>query len=266
MTPAASSDQAVTHVAQIWRHPIKALGAERIERVTLAAGRTMPFDRVWALAHDKTRFDFDAPEWVGCASFLRCSIAPLFAAVSARFDEAAGKLTLSHPQLDTLTFDPSEAQDRARFRDWVAPICPEGVPGPLALAQAPGRGMTDSDFPSVSVKSLASLRAISERMGVTLDPRRFRGNIWLDGGAPWEEFDWVGSEIAIGGARLRVVERVVRCNATKANPETGLRDAETLGALESHFGHKDFGVYCEVVEGGTVAAGDPLICNSAMQV
>ena len=244
------------HVAHIWRHPIKSLGSERIDHVTLAAGRAMPFDRAWALAHTKTRFDFDAPEWVPCSSFLSGSVAPLFAAASAKVDETTGRLTLSHPRLPGLTIDPEDADDRARFRDWVTPICPEGVPGPLALVQAPGRGMTDSDYPSVSVKSLASLRSLSGHMGVALDPRRFRGNIWLDGLEPWEEFNWVGREITIGGARLKVVERVVRCNATKNNPETGARDADTLGALEAQFGHKDFGVYCEVVEGGPVATSD----------
>lgn len=244
------------HVAQIWRHPIKGLGAERIERVALAEGRTMPMDRVWALAHENTRFDFDAPEWAPCSAFLRCSIAPLFAAAAARYDEATSRLTLRHPQLPDLSIDPGDAGDQARLRDWVAPICPQG-PGPLALARAPGRGMTDSDYPSVSVKSLASLRALSQHLGVALDPRRFRGNIWLDGGAPWEEFDWVGDEITVGGARLKVVERIERCNATKANPETGIRDADTVGTLEAAYGHKDFGVSCEVVEGGPVAEGDP---------
>jgi uncharacterized protein YcbX len=249
--------QTAAHVTQIWRHPIKSLGAERIGRVELAAGSTMPFDRVWAMAHEKTRFDFDAPGWAPCQSFLRGSIAPLFGAVTARADEDAGTLTLSHPQLSDLTIDPDDAADRGRFLDWVSPICPQGVPGPVGLARAPGRGMTDTDFPSVSVKSLASLRVLSEHMGVTLDPRRFRGNIWLDGLVPWQEFNWVGREITIGGARLKVVERVVRCNATKNNPVTGIRDAETLGALEAHYGHKDFGVYCQVIAGGPVADGDP---------
>jgi hypothetical protein len=248
--------QPAAHVAQIWRHPIKSLGAERVGRVELLAGRTMPFDRVWALAHEKTRFDFDAPGWVPCQSFLRGSIAPLFGAVTARTDEAAGKLTLSNPQLADLTVDPDDPADRARFLGWIAPICPRDVPGPLGLARAPGRGMTDTDFASVSVKSLASLRALSEHMGVELDPRRFRGNIWLDGLAPWREFDWVGREISIGGARLRAVQRVARCNATRNNPATGIRDVDTLNALETRFGHKDFGIYCEVIAGGPVADGD----------
>ena len=245
------------HVAQIWRHPVKSLGAERIARTALLAGRTMPHDRAWALAHEKTRFDFDAPDWRPCQSFLRGSIAPRFGAVCATVDEATGRVTFTHPDRAPLTIDPDQEAERVRFLDWVRPICPEGVPGPLALARAPGRGMTDTDYPSVSVKSLASLRALSEHIATALDPRRFRGNIWLDGLAPWEEFDWIGNEIAVGGAKLRVVERVVRCNATKNNPATGIRDADTLGALESHYGHKDFGVYCEVIGGGTVSEGDP---------
>lgn len=244
-------------VAEIWRHPVKSLGAERIARTALEPGRTMPFDRTWALAHERTRFDFDAPSWVSWQSFLRGAIAPLFAAVSASVDEATGRIAFRHPRLPALEIDPEDTADRARFLDWVRPICPEGMPEPLALVRAPGRGMTDTDFPSVSVKSLASLRALSERMGIGLHPRRFRGNIWLDGLAPWEEFDWIGREIAVGGARLRVVGRVVRCNLTKSNPETGICDADTLGALEAHYGHKDFGVYCQVIAGGTVAEGDP---------
>ncbi|MDH3667005.1 MAG: MOSC domain-containing protein [Paracoccaceae bacterium] len=244
------------HVAEIWRHPIKSLGAERVPSVDLVAGATIPYDRAWALAHEKTRFDFDAPEWTPCSAFLRCSIAPQFAAISARASDD-GKLTLSHPKLGEITIDPDDAADQARLIAWVTPICPEG-PGPLRLAKVSGRGMTDTDFPSVSIKSLASLRALSQRMGTTLNPRRFRGNLWLDGLVPWEEFDWVGSEITVGGARLKVIERVERCNATKANPETGVRDADTLGALETHYGHKDFGIYAQVIAGATVSEGDPV--------
>ncbi len=251
----------VARVAQLWRHPIKSLGAERVARAELAPGATMPFDRTWAIAHEKSRADAEAPGWLPPSAWLRCAVAPLFAAVSASVDEATGRVTLSHPRRPALTFHPDDAADRPRFLDWVGALLPEGLPRPSGLVRVPGRGMTDSDFPSVSVASLASLRALAARMGTRLDPRRFRANIWLDGLAPdslapWEENAWPGREIAIGAARLRVVERITRCNATKANPETGLRDAETLAALEAHLGQPEFAVYCEVLAGGPVAEGD----------
>ena len=51
-------------------------------------------------------------------------------------------------------------------------------------------------------------------------------------------------------------ERIKRCMATTANPDTGRRDADTLGALESGWDHRDFGIYGEVVTPGRVARGD----------
>jgi uncharacterized protein YcbX len=119
-----------------------------------------------------------------------------------------------------------------------------------------GRGMTDSEFPSVSILSTASLADLSARMGQDLSPHRWRGNLWLDGAAPWAEFDWIGREIRIGGAVLRIEERITRCNATKVNPETGKPDADTLAALEAAFGHQDFGVYATVIQSGAIATGD----------
>ena len=40
-----------------------------------------------------------------------------------------------------------------------------------------------------------------------------------------------------------------------ANPDTGRRDADTLGAL-SDLGHQEFGLYAEVIKGGTIRVGD----------
>ncbi len=244
------------HVAALYRHPVKSLGHQAMERLTLIAGQTIPHDREWALAHAKSAFDHDAPEWTRCSVFLRVAINPAFTAVSAAYDDATGELTLTHPAAPPLTVRPAEAEGEAALIAWAARLTPEKLPAPTRLARVPGRGMTDTPFPSVSVKNLASLRALSQKLGRDLDPRRFRGNIWLDGLSPWEEFDWEGREIAVGPARLKIVCPAPRCNATKANPETGRPDADTLGALEEGWGHTDFGMYAEVVAGGEIALGD----------
>jgi uncharacterized protein YcbX len=86
---------------------------------------------------------------------------------------------------------------------------------------------------------------------------RFRGNIWLDGLEPWAEFDLVGRDIRVGQATLSVREVISRCKATTVDPDTGIPDADTLGALQAGWDHQNFGVYGEVVEGGRVAVGDP---------
>jgi uncharacterized protein YcbX len=93
-------------------------------------------------------------------------------------------------------------------------------------------------------------------MGHDLSPYRWRGNLWIDGLQPWAEFDWVGRDVQIGSAVLHVKERIVRCKATSANPSTGQIDADTLGALNAGYGHQDFGVYAQVIRGGSVTLGD----------
>ena len=79
-------------------------------------------------------------------------------------------------------------------------------------------------------------------------------------GAPaWRELDWLGSDIALGGARLRIVSPITRCAATEVNPDTAERDLDTVAALRRHFGHNLMGIYAEVTEGGQIAVGDQAV-------
>ena len=108
----------------------------------------------------------------------------------------------------------------------------------------------------VSLINLGSVGDLARRAGVPLHHLRFRANFYFSGAAPWSELDWVGQELLAGGARLRVVKRIPRCPATEVNPDTAERDANPVAALRAAFGHRDLGVYAEVVEGGRIAVGD----------
>lgn len=239
-------------LAQICRHPIKGHGREPLASVRLLAGACLPWDRHWAVAHEAAKLQ---PGWNPCVNFARGAKVPALMAISSRLDEATGVVTLSHPTQGGLAFRPDDPADLAGFLDWVRPLNPENRAQPVGIVTA-GRGMTDSDFPSVSILNRASLADLSARMAMDLLPDRWRGNLWLNGAAPWAEFGWIGQNIRIGGAVLRIIERITRCNATKVDPETGAVNADTLGALEAGFGHQDFGVYAEVVESGPIAVGD----------
>jgi hypothetical protein len=237
-------------IDQIWRHPIKGIGAETLTQCDLSPDRPVPLDRAWAVLEQGG----DATDgWRACRNFLRGAKGASLMAVTARVD--GDRLHLSHPDLPDLVFSPDH-DDAAMLFDWLAPIYPDTRAAPARLVVSPPQGMSDVPFPSISILNLASLRALSQKLGQPLDPRRFRGNIWLDGPALWEEFDLVGKTLAIGTARLEVVEPITRCRATEANPATGKRDAATLNALETGWGHTDFGVYARVTTGGPIAIGD----------
>ncbi len=245
-------------VADLWRHPIKSHGRERLDQVTLTEGKTMPFDRAWAVAHDAAKIDWNLPEptWAQCANFSRGSKAPSLMAINAAVDETANQITLTHPMLETLTINPDIEADAIRLIEWVKPICPTDRALPERLYKVPGRGMTDSDFPSVSINSFSSLEALSEKAGTDVSPLRFRGNIWIEGAPPWAELDWVDQDIQIGSATLKVIERTERCRATTSNPDTGKIDLDALNVLKDNWGHLDFGVRAIVVKSGDVKIGD----------
>ena len=239
-------------LAHIFRHPIKAHGREALPRALLEQGRCLPFDRHWAVAHEAAHL---MPGWNACMNFTRGAKTPALQAIMAVFDEGKGEMTLTHPGRETLRFDPDTREGQATFLNWVAPLMAGGRAQPARLVKA-GRGMTDTPFESVSILNLSSNRALGQRIGRDLGLDRWRGNLWLEGLAPWEEFDLIGKELMIGEARLKVVERIGRCRATMVDCATGGIDVDTLDALEEGYGHTDFGVYAEVVSGGAVACGD----------
>lgn len=237
------------HLTRIWRYPIKGIGAEALDRVTLTAGLPLPGDRAWAVLEEGG----DATEgWRSCRNFLRGAKGPSLMAVTARTE--AGKIQLSHPDRPDIAIDP--ALDAAALFDWLAPIYPAERRAPAAIAKSPPEGMSDVPFASVSILNAASLRALGQKLGQDLDPLRFRGNLLIDGLAPWEEFDLVGKTLAIGDARLEIIEPITRCRATEANPATGQRDANTLAALNDGWGHQQFGVYAMVRIAGTITTTD----------
>lgn len=238
-------------VSQIWRHPIKGIGAERLDHVGLRVDRPLPLDRAWAVLEEGGEA---ADGWRPCRNFLRGAKGPSLMAVTAKV--AGERIQLSHPERPSLTIVPGDADDALRLFSWLKPIYPADRRPAAALVRAPEAGMSDAPFASVSILNEASLRALSQRLGQTLDPRRFRGNLWLDGLAPWEEFDLVGKRLRIGEAELEVIEPIGRCRATEANPDTGRRDAATLATLEDGWGHTEFGVYAMVRRGGRIASGD----------
>ena len=238
------------NVKELWRHPIKGIGAETLDNVALSAGKPVPLDRAWAILEAGG----DAsPGWRSCRNFLRGAKGPSLMAVQAKTTGDA--ITLTHPDRPALTLPLSEDGQAALF-EWLGPIYPEERQKPVALVPAPEEGLADVPFASVSILSLASLRALSQKAGRDLDTRRFRSNIWLDGLAPWEEFDLVGQTLCAGKARLHVVEPITRCRATEANPKTGHRDTNILRLLEDGWGHSDFGVYAKVTTSGEICLGD----------
>ena len=239
-------------LVQIWRYPIKSHGSENLETIDILNGKTLPLDRKWAVIHDQS--EADGLTWVPCRNFSRVAKAPQLAAISANWI-SENKLELNHPSIGEICINPDHESEK--FINWVNPLMPENRAASKKLVRSVQTGMTDTDFPSISIGNLASHREIEKRHGEELSLLRWRCNLWVDGFAPWDEYKWIGKSIKIGNVTFKVEEEIVRCLATTANPITGVRDVDTLGLLES-MGQDDFTVAATATSDGQIKCGDPV--------
>ena len=99
-------------VTHLWRHPVKGHGVEPLGSVVLAAGATMPWDRVWAIAVEGAKVAPGSRAWAKCANFSRGAKSPELMAIRAVVDEGAGTVTLSHPRQAAITVDPDDPATR----------------------------------------------------------------------------------------------------------------------------------------------------------
>lgn len=245
-------------IETIYRYPVKGLTAEALEDIALTPGETLPHDRRFALAQGDAAFDPATPTWLPKRNFGCLMVNARLALVHSAFDARSGELLLRLPGQPPLAASTRSEEGRAAIAAALTAYLGEEARGTPRFVEAPGHSFSDVAKKVVSIIGLSSLHALEKASGMTLDPLRFRANVYVSGGRPWAEFDWIGQEIQLGQTKLRVVKRIVRCPATEVNPGTGERDAQPPRWLREHFGHADLGVYAEVIEGGRIAIGDAL--------
>jgi GntR family transcriptional regulator/MocR family aminotransferase len=151
-----------------------------------------------------------------------------------------------------------EAHGRAALETFFQNFMPSQLSQAPRLLEAPGHMFTDKAVKYISLINLASLRELEKRWGESLDPLRFRANVYIDGAEPFSELEWVGQRIKLGDVVMKVMQRNGRCAATNVNPDTGERDRNVPGKLRAVFGHKDLGVYLTVAQDGELHEGDPV--------
>jgi uncharacterized protein YcbX len=245
-------------IEHLYRFPVKGLSAEALEAVEVAEGQALPWDRAFALAQGDAPFDPAAPQWLQKTNFMCLMANARIAALRSQFDPASGRLTIRAPDGAEIVDRPLDQAGRARLAVWLSAFLGEEAREAPRFHHVPGHVFGDQKAPVVSLINLASIADLEARQGATRHRLRFRANVYFSGAAALSELEWVGRELLVGSARLRVTKRTVRCPATQVNPETAERDANPVLELHHHYGHADLGVHAEVVEGGRMATGDAI--------
>lgn len=245
------------HVAAIFRHVVKGFTPEPLDRVELAPGQGFPHDRIYAVENGPSGYDPEAPVFTPKQKFTVLAAIPQVAQVRTRFDPATGGLSAEAPGKATFAGRLAERGDREAFAAWLAGFLGEAARGALKVVEAKGEfRFTDHPLGQVSIINMASVRDLSAKMGVDLDPLRFRANFYVEGWPAWAENDWTDRDIMLGWARARVFKPIVRCAAIDVDLTAGVRDHDVVKALFDNYGHMFCGIYVRITEAGRVGLGD----------
>ena len=252
----------MAHVTALYRYPVKGLSAEPLGHLSLDRAQGLSYDRLYALALGTTRFSPRAPEPLDKGHFLMLRANASLAALRTKLDPDTAVLTVSQGGNQAFRADLSTPAGREAVGTFFTGHVGEAARGRIRLVSAPGHKFTDVSVKSaammraVSVINLATVRALQDVVGAEIHPLRFRANIHLDGVPPWEELDWVGRDVRIGGLRLHAAAPTRRCAAVDVDPITGQRDMTLPRTIMHHRGHPNLGIYLTVIEDGSIHAGD----------
>lgn len=243
---------------RICRYPVKGLSADPVEATTLSEGAGLAHDRRFAVAHGTSAAGPAPAGWQPKSAFFTLVRHERLARLACRYDAEANTLAILRDGRQVVKGRLGEPSGRIIVEQFFRAFMSEEARGPVRLVDAPGVMFGDTPDPLVSLINLASVRDLERVTRVSLDPVRFRGNLYFDGGDAWAESAWPGRDLMVGPARLHVVEAIERCAATNVNPESAKRDINIPLALQSGFGHVRMGVYARVVEGGGIGVGDEI--------
>jgi uncharacterized protein len=229
----------VGRVVGLWRYPVKSMGAEALAEVDVN-WHGLSGDRRWAFVRN------DVPN----------SGFPWFT-LRERRDLNRFRPFFADPvapdKSPVFVSTPSGAEYEVSDPDLGRELDTNGL---RAIKQ--DRGVFDTlPLSLITTQSIASLVAA---IGSPLDPRRFRPNILVEAidPAPFQEDEWVGRILCIGGLRVRIDKRDGRCAVITIDPVTSEANPSILRTVaETRQGC--LGVYGSVVAPGCIELNDAVV-------
>jgi uncharacterized protein YcbX len=249
-------------IVSISRYPVKGLSAQALPSVLLERGKTVPFDRAFAIENGPARFDPEEPRYLPKVNFLMLMRNERLAALKTEFDDATETLTVFRDGKQVARGQLTTKLGRQMLEQFFAAYMKDDLKGPPRIVSAPGHSFSDVSEKCLHLVNLATVRDFERTVGVPLDPIRFRANVYFEGADPWEEKKWLGQVIQVGSATLKIFKETVRCDATNVNPATAQRDTAIPPTLQRTYGHACVGFYAKVITDGTARVGDAIAVGS----
>ncbi len=274
----------------LYRYPVKSMAGESLDQLTLGP-KGVPGDRAWAVRDEKRGGIRGAKHF---RELMQCSAR--YAQEPAAEGSSPAEVTLPSGEVlgtgdDALPeklgelvncpvsfwpLMPADALDHYRRgapihedmeQEWRRVFArPEGTPLPDLSVFPPE--LFEFESPLGTYFDAFPLLLLTQQSLDTLaratpdsqfDVRRFRPNILLDAPSddPFPELAWVGKEVTIGSATLKVELHCPRCQMTTHGFADLPRDSKIMQTMIRE-SEGNLGVYASVVTPGKVSMGDTL--------
>jgi uncharacterized protein len=223
-------------VADLWRYPVKSFGGERVREIFVGPFGFQGDRRFAAVAAD--------------GAVLTARRTSSLLGFRARFPDSE--------RLDRPVVTAPDGSELAVDDPRLGVLVGDAVGRDAQMAQS-GAGVFDAA--PIHIVTDRSLRMVDEWAGQQLDVARFRPNVVIELDRDHDAFcesDWVGRDIGLGQAVVRIVSPTERCVVTTIDPDTLDRDRVVLSELAVRRDNL-FGVYGQVVCPGWVRIGDPVV-------
>ena len=253
-------------VESLWRYPVKSMSGESMAEVFMGFSGVYG-DRCFAFRSSTARKG--APYLIASTQQQMLRYHPQF-----RFAERAAKPpNLTEAASIPPGITPANAEPDDLLLDIVTPSGAVVTVDDPVLVKMLGEGISEdthltlvrsdralTDCRPVSLISLQTIRQVEAELGIPIDKRRFRANVYFDIASDrgFAEDELVGRKLRIGSsAVIMVLERDPRCKIMSLDPDTGAHNPEVLRKVaQSHAACA--GVYCAVLVEGIATKGDSI--------
>lgn len=256
----------IGNVESLWRYPVKSMRGEALNEVFVGFAGVYG-DRLFAFRSAERPKGF--PYLTGREQRTMVLYCPRF----RHPDRAAKPPNLAEaesiePGLNPVCADPADlAIDVETPSGEILSVDDPALLRTLGEGLGDGKALTllrseraMTDCRPVSLFSLQTARRLGEELGIDINKRRFRANIFVDlpSTAGFAEDGYVGRTLRIGSKTVvSILERDPRCAMISLDPDTAERNPAILGKVtKAHDGKA--GVYGAVLVEGVVRVGDDI--------
>ncbi len=254
-------------VASLHIHPIKSLGGFSVQEARIT-DRGLEHDRRWMLVDGDGRFltqrEIPSMACLHCAPHrdgFRITDLRDGGTLDLPWSIASGEPHRARVWRDAVDLIAADAEAHDWLSEHLGVACrlmhmPDSALRPTNPLFAKGINSLSDGYPYM-ILSQASLDDLNMRLASPLPMDRFRPNLVVAGGTPFQEDFW--RELAIGTARFALVKPCERCIITTTDQRTGERGKEplrTLATYRNRNGKVLFGMNAMALAGDVVRVGD----------